>query len=97
MRIAFTFRQIDSSDAVKGYTTEKLGKLQKYLQAPIDADVTFSLERHLQKVEVHLRSDGHTYLAHQESEDMYASIDKVVDTLDRQVRRLKDAEHDHRR
>lgn len=97
MRIAFTFRHIDSSDAVKGYATDKLGKLQKYLRSPLDADVTFSLERHLHQVEVQLRSDGHTYLAHQESEDMYASIDKVVDTLDRQVRRTKDHEHNHRR
>jgi len=97
MRIAFTFRHIDSSDAVKGYATEKLAKVQKYLRAPIDADVTLSCERHLHQVEVRLRSDGHTYLAHEESEDMYASIDMVVDTLDRQVRRLKGAEHNHRR
>ena len=97
MRIAFTFRHIDSSDAVKGYATDKLSKLQKYLHAPIDADVILSCERHLHQVEVKLRSDGHSYLAHDESEDMYASIDKVADTLDRQVRRLKDAEHNHRR
>ena len=97
MRIAFTFRHIDSSDAVKGYATDKLSKLQKYMHAPIDADVILSCERHLHQVEVKLRSDGHSYLAHDESEDMYASIDKVADTLDRQVRRLKDAEHNHRR
>lgn len=97
MRIAFTFRHLDSSDAVKGYATEKLSKIQKYLRAPMDAEVILSCERHLHQVEVKMRSDGHTYLAHEESEDMYASIDMVVSTLDRQVRRLKSTEHNHRR
>ena len=97
MRIAFTFRNIDSSDALKNYASEKLGKLQKYMRAPLDADVTLSKERHHHHVEVVLRSDGHTYVATEQSEDMYASIDMVADTIDRQVRSTKGAEHDHRR
>ena len=97
MRIAFTFRHLDSSDAIKNYASEKLAKIQKYMRAPLDADVTFFQERHINKVEVVLRSDGHTYIATEGSEDMYASIDLVTDTIDRQVRRYKDAEHDHRR
>jgi putative sigma-54 modulation protein len=97
MRIAFTFRNIDSSDAIKNYASEKLSKLQKYMRAPLDADVTLSKERHLHQVEVVLRSDGHTYIATEESDDMYASIDLVTDTIDRQVRSTKGAEHDRRR
>lgn len=97
MRIAFTFRHIDSSDAVKAYASEKLSKLQKLMRAPLDADVTLSKERHLHQVEVVLRSDGHTYVATEQSEDMYASIDLVTDCIDQQVRRAKGAEHDRRR
>jgi putative sigma-54 modulation protein len=97
MRIAFTFRNIDSSDALKAYASEKLSRVQKYLRSPLDADVTLSKERHLHQIEIVLRSDGHTYVATEESEDMYASIDMVTDIIDRQVRRLKGAEHDRRR
>lgn len=96
MRIAFTFRHMDSSDAIRNHASEKLAKLQKYMRAPLDAEVTLSKERHLHQVEVVLRSDGHTYVATQQSEDMYASIDLVVDTIDQQVRRTKGAEHDRR-
>ena len=96
MRIAFTFRHIDSSDAIKAYASEKLAKLQKYMRAPLDAEVTLSMVRHLHEVEVVLRSDGHTYVATQQSEDMYASIDLVTDIIDRQVRSMKGAEHDRR-
>jgi putative sigma-54 modulation protein len=97
MRIAFTFRQLDPSDAIKNYASEKLGKLQKYLRAPLDAEVTLSLERHLHQVEVVLRCDGHTYVATEQSDDMYASIDLVADTIESQVRRTKGATQDRRR
>ena len=97
MRIAFTFRHLESSDSIKDYATEKLSKLQKYMRTPLDADVTLSLERHLHQVEVRLRGDGHSYVATEESEDMYGSIDMVVDTVDRQIRRAKGHEQDRRR
>jgi putative sigma-54 modulation protein len=97
MRIAFNFRHIDSSDAVKAYASEKLAKLQRYMRSPLDAEVTLSKERHNHQVEVVLRSDGHTYVATEQSEDMYASIDLVTDIIDRQVRSTKGAEHDRRR
>ena len=97
MRIAFTFRNIDSSDSIKSYASEKLSKLQRYMRAPLDMDVTLSLERHHHQVEVVLRSDGHTFVATEQSEDMYASIDMVTDCIDKQIRRSKSAEHDHRR
>lgn len=97
MRIAFTFRNIESSDSIKSYASEKLSKLQRFMRAPLDADVTLSMERHHHQVEVVLRSDGHTYVATQQSEDMYASIDMVTDCIDQQLRRSKGAEHDRRR
>jgi len=97
MRIAFTFRNIDSSDSIKSYASEKLSKLQRYMRAPLDADVTLSMERHHHQVEVVLRSDGHTYVATEQSENMYASIDMVTDCIDQQIRRSKGAEHDRRR
>ncbi|MCC7542969.1 MAG: ribosome-associated translation inhibitor RaiA [Deltaproteobacteria bacterium] len=88
MRVAVTFRNLDSSDAIKGYAQDKLGKLQKYLRAPIDAQVTASVEnKHRHCVEVLLAAGGETYKGREESEDMYASIDLVMDKLERQITR----------
>jgi len=91
MQVHFTFRNVESSEGIKSYATEKIGKMQKYLRSPLEADVILSKERHNHIVEMSVRADGERYAGSVESEDMYASIDLVVDKVDRQVREAKDA------
>ncbi len=97
MHIEFTFRNLESSDAIKSYAADKLGKLQKYLKAPLDAQVTFSLERHLHCVDVSFSAGAEHHQGRAEQEDMYASIDLVVDKIHRQINRAKELAGDHRR
>ncbi len=86
MNISITFRQMDATDAVKGYATEKVSKLQKFLRQPMHGQVTLSCQKTIHMVEVDLHSGGEHYHAHESSEDMYATIDKVIDKLERQIR-----------
>ena len=86
MKVAFTFRHLDSSDGIKNYATEKIGRLQKYLRSPLDAAVILSMEKHLHRVDISLQADGQRYASHDASEDMYASIDVAYDKLARQIR-----------
>ena len=97
MRISYSFRNMESSDGVKNYASEKITKIQKYMRAPIHAEVTFSTERHLHRVDLTLTGDGHQYAGHGHSEDMYATIDLVIDMIDRQVRDMKATERHRRR
>jgi len=97
MRVTFSFRNMESSDAVKAYASEKIAKIQKYMRAPLHAEFTFSMERHLHRVDLTVTGDGHQYAVHGHSEDMYASIDLVMDKIDRQVRDTKATETDRRR
>ncbi len=86
MNISITFRQMEATDAMKNYATEKVAKLQKFLRQPMHGQVTFSCQKTIHMAEVDLHSGSEHYHAHEESEDMYASIDKVVDKLERQIR-----------
>jgi putative sigma-54 modulation protein len=97
MEVAFTFRNTEPSDGVKNYAREKLSRLQKYVRAPINADMVLSHERHLHRVEVTLTAGGLRYAGAHESEDMYASIDLVIDKLDRQMRDSKAEATDRKR
>lgn len=97
MRISYTFRNVESSEGIKNYASEKIGKLQKYCRAPLHAEITFSVERHLHRTDISVTADAHQYSGHEKSEDMYASIDLVIDKILRQVRDRKSTETDRMR
>ena len=89
MNISITFRQMDPSDAIKRYATDKLAKLQRFLRSPMTARVTVSLDRRKHVVEARISSGSEHLEAHEVSDDMYASIDQVMDKLERQIRGAK--------
>lgn len=92
MNITITFRQMEATDAMKGYATEKVAKLQKFLRHPMKGQVTLSCTQHrLHRTEVDVHAGGEHFHAHETSEDMYAAIDGVIDKLERQIRAHKEA------
>ena len=90
MNIAITFRHIEPSEPVKKYAHDKIAKLQKFLRQPMQANVTLDMERIEHRVEVRISSGAEHYHGKEQSEDMYASIDVVVDKHERQIRSGKE-------
>jgi putative sigma-54 modulation protein len=91
MNITITFRHMDSSSAVKAYAGEKVSKLQKFLRQPMTAKVTLSVDKLWHVAEARISSGGQHLEAREKTEDMYASIDRMIDKLERQVRGSKGA------
>ena len=91
MNISITFRHMAPSEAIKSYASEKLGKLQKLLREPLLAKVTLSIDRLEQIAEARVSSGDEHLEAKEGGEDMYASIDKVISKLERQIRASKGA------
>jgi putative sigma-54 modulation protein len=92
MNIAVTFRHMNATEAVKGYATDKISRMQRFLRAPMKSQVTLSCQHdRLHTVEVEIHSGGNHFHAHETSEDMYASIDKVLDKIERQIVSAKEA------
>jgi len=97
MQVAVTFRHMDSSDPVRSYAEEKMARLKKYIDEPIEAQVVLSVEKKIRhKAEVTLTAKGITIKAVEQTEDMYAAIDGVLDKLDRQLKRYKDKIKKHK-
>ena len=86
MNISITFRQMDASEAIKSYAREKVAKLQKFLRQPMTAKVTLSLDKLKHVAETRISSGGSHLEAKESSDDMYASIDRVINKLERQIR-----------
>ena len=91
MNISITFRHMDASEAIKTYAREKVAKLQKFLREPMTAKVTLSHDKLRHMAETRISSGGAHLEAKETSDDMYASIDKVIDKLERQIRGAKGA------
>ncbi len=97
MKVEFTFRNLDSSEAIKNYATSKLAKMDRYLHEPGSAAVTTFVDKHLQCVDITVSSGSHVYSGSHSSEDMYASIDLATDKVDKQIRRAKATQTSKRR
>ncbi|MBP3451764.1 MAG: ribosome-associated translation inhibitor RaiA [Agathobacter sp.] len=85
MRITITGRNIELTPGIKEVVEEKLSKLEKYFKPDTDVNVTLSVEKDRQKIEVTIPTKGHTIRAEEVSNDMYVSIDLVEETLERQL------------
>jgi putative sigma-54 modulation protein len=86
MNITITFRHMAGSEAVKSYAHDKVAKLQKFLRQAMTAQVTLSVEGPEHIADVRISSGSAAYHAAERSGDMYASVDAVIDKLDRQIR-----------
>lgn len=89
MRINTYGKNINVTQGMKKAVEEKLGKLECYFTEETEVHVTFSVENGYKKVEVTIPMKGTTIRAEEVSEDMYASIDMIEDTIERQLRRYK--------
>lgn len=89
MKINIFGKNIEVTDGIKSAVQEKLGKLDKYFAEETRADVTLSVNRNDQKVEVTIPVKGNIIRAEEVSEDMYASIDMVEETIERQLVKYK--------
>jgi len=89
MNINVRGKQIKVTDALKDYVEKRVGKLGKYSDDFTDVQVTLTVERERQRVEVTAPLNGFILRGEEETDDMYTSIDLVVDKLERQVEKYR--------
>jgi putative sigma-54 modulation protein len=85
MQVTVTFRHFEANDAMKDYAREKILKLKKYLERPVEARVVLSVEKFRNTAEGNITGDGYTISGMEKTDDMYSAIDKLVSKLERQI------------
>ena len=89
MKITISGRNVELTDGLKAAVYEKLGKLDKYFTDEAEAQVTLSVSKDRQKIEVTIPVKGHIIRSEQVSNDMYVSIDLVEEVIERQIKRYR--------
>jgi len=96
MQVSITGHHVELTDALRDYVNEKLARLERHFDKVMDVHVILTVEKLNQKAEATLHMSGNDVHAEAVTEDMYASIDGLVDKLDRQIVKHKEKVTAHR-
>ena len=89
MNITISGKDLKATEAIKDYAEKKMERLVKYFGEEFDVNFTIRTEREEQIAEVSVKAKSDTYRAVTAHKDLYASIDKDVDILEGQIRKIK--------
>lgn len=96
VNLHINFRNTESTDALKSYATEKITAcLKKYIQNDVEAHLVLLVEKNRHQAEISFNVDGASFSCKEESEDLYASIDQLINSLSNQLRKHKERRTSH--
>jgi putative sigma-54 modulation protein len=98
MRLQVKGKNVEVTPSLREYTERKLSKLSKQLAEPTQVEVELSEQRNPSIAASHVAeatifTKGPTLRAREASPDMKASIDQLVEKLERQVKRYREMRH----
>ncbi len=89
MKTTITGRKVTLNDAFKSRVERKLKKISKFFGDDTEAQVTVTVEKGRETVEITIRNGGMIFRAEETMTDMLDALEKVGDALIRQIRKNK--------
>lgn len=89
MNIIIRGKNIELTNALKEYVEKRISKLDKYFESLEEAQVTLNVEKDRHRIEVTIPINGMILRGEEETNDMYSSIDMVLDKLEKQIAKQK--------
>jgi putative sigma-54 modulation protein len=95
MPLVIKGKNVEVNDQLRSYVTRRLGKLDRYLDNILSAQVELSAEKTRstetrQVVQVTVDANGTILRGEEKAADMYAAVDAVTDKMERQIKRYKE-------
>lgn len=90
MQITIKGRNVEITPSLKEYAEKRFKKIEKYFDNIISLNVMLSTERAWHIVEVTGNASGMSLRGEEKTNDMYSSIDKAVEKLERQIKKQKE-------
>lgn len=89
MNIKIVGKELKATEAIKEYIGKKSEKLIKYFGEEFDVTATIKTEGGFQVAEMEVKTATGRFRAVTAHKDLYASIDKDIDILEGQIRKMK--------
>lgn len=97
MQITVLGRHMEITDALKNYATERFEKLDRYLPGNTQATIILSVVKKVHHIaEASIKANGVLVQASEETEEMYSSIDLLLEKIERRLRKYKEKLSDHK-
>ncbi len=95
MKTHFTFKHMNSSEAVKDHATEKSEKMSKFVGEATEMHWIFFVENETHVVDLHVKGPHIDMFAQAKTEDMHQSIDSATEKMEKQLRKQKEITKNH--
>lgn len=95
MGLHITFKNIESTDAIKNYIEKKVAKFQKYITYPMEVHAILSVSRGEHTVEITCHAEYQDMVATAKSDDLYASVDAAVVKMETQMKKEREKRKGH--
>jgi putative sigma-54 modulation protein len=89
MKFTIIGRKIEVTDKVRDYVEKKLGKLDKFFKDESEARIVLGTIKENEYIEATIYAGGMIYRAEASDREILAAIDKIVDLIERQIRKNK--------
>ena len=90
MQTSVTFKNIDPSDNLRAYVSDKLDRFDKLLDNLAEANVVLAVEKFRHIAEINISGDRLNINGKEETNDMYSAIDMTLDKLETQIKKSKE-------
>ncbi len=95
MQLTITGHQLEVTDSIRTYIETKFDRIKRHFDQVLNAHVIINVEKLRHKSEATMHIGGKDFFAESTEDNLYKSIDLLVDKLDKQIRRHKDKTSNH--
>jgi ribosome hibernation promoting factor len=96
MQISVSFRNVDPSEHLRDYAENRMTRLKKYVDEPIEIHLVLSIQKFIHSADVTIAANGIKIKAQEETGDLYSAIDMVLDKVEKQIKRQREKIKDHK-
>jgi putative sigma-54 modulation protein len=97
MNIEYVGRHVELNDRIRDFAEEKLAKVMKFLDEPVEIHLALEREKHRHLADLHVSHRFGVLKAREEHDDLFDALNLAVDKMEKQARRERKKFLDKRR